>query len=140
MNTNNVIGVTEFIRDALLRVDQIKAKCEQHFIPQVCKLLEWEGKQHGITLEFIEAMPQVNGLRYEMQIPLDGLDVYDLRTVCNNLKCLTSWEPEDEEFSAFDMHGYAMSMGDGDDSNAVYMRNGKLCVWVRGWRNLGEPE
>ena len=139
--SNNVISIAQFVRDALVKVNQIKAKAEATFIPQVCKLLEWDSSSkaaHGITIEFIEAMPQVSGLRYELQIPLDGLDVYDLRNVCNNLKCLTSWEPEDEEFSAFDMHGYAFSMGDGDDSGAVYMRNGKLCVWVRGWANLGD--
>jgi hypothetical protein len=133
MNTTNVISIAQFVRDTLLKVDQIKAKCEATFIPQVCKLLDWEGKAHGITIEFVEAMHQVSGLRYELAIPLDDLDVYDLRRVCDNLKCLTSWEPEEEEFSGFLMHGYSFSMGDGDDSGAVYMRNGKLCVWVRGW-------
>ena len=110
-------------------------KCHEHFVPQVAQLIGTPIYEPArFVIEFIEAMPQVSGLRFEMQINVDGLDIFELSELLNNLKALTSWEPETEGMCGFTLNGFAFTMGDGDDGQAVYMRNGKLCVWVRAWK------
>lgn len=117
---------------ALKQLEEMKAKCKSHFIPQVHKQIAMGGLP--IEIEFIEAMTAVSGLRFEMQIGIEGLDVFTLTSLCQRMTALAGWEPTHPDMCGFSMHGYTFTMGDGDDGGAVYIRNGKLCVWVRGWR------
>lgn len=109
-------------------------KCKEHFIPQVATLIAWPEATECFNIEFIEAMVQVSGLRFELQIDIDGLTHDELMMALGALECLTHWEPGEDGYQpGFSMNGYTFTIGDGDDAGAIYMRNGKLCVWVRCW-------
>ena len=110
-------------------------KCHKYFVPQVQDLTGMAHMTERFQIEFIEAMSEVCGLRFEMQIDLNGLDLYDLKTLLHKIEALCRWEPlHDPDMCGFTLNGYTFTMGDGDDYQAVYMRNGKLCVWVRAWK------
>lgn len=83
------------------------------------------------TVEFVEEMPIVSGVRFAMIIhtaPEIGLD--DLRGMLDRLEKYTGWEDP-----GFFYAGFNWRLGDGDDLGAVYMSRGKLCVWLRGWKD-----
>jgi hypothetical protein len=110
-------------------------KCHEHFVPQVIKLISGRRAIEHFQIEFMEAMTQVNGLRFEMQIDIEGMLAYDLRTMLARMDSLCSWEPTTPSMNAgFSLNGFTFTMGDGDDTGAVYIRNGKVCVWVRAWK------
>ena len=110
-------------------------ECTTHFVPQVLSLIGGRRIEDHFKIEFIEAMPAVSGLRFEMQIDIEGMMAYDLRSMLLRMDALCMWEPgENDETCGFHLHGYRFQLGDGDDASAVYIRNGKLCVWVRAWR------
>lgn len=117
----------------LMLPDMIE-KCNEHFVPQVQKLTGGRRAVEHFTIEFMEEMKQVNGLRFEMQIDIEGMLAYDLKQMLQRLDALCSWEPRTPVECGFTLNGYTFTVGDGDDTNAVYIRNGKVCVWVRAWK------
>jgi hypothetical protein len=129
------IDIAKQIADHVAMLPGMIDKCHDHFIPQVLSLIGARRDSHHFQIEFIEAMPQVSGLRFEMQIDIEGMMGYDLRTMLLRMDALCMWEPgSDPETCGFSLNGYTFTMGDGDDAGAVYVRNGKLCVWVRAWK------
>jgi hypothetical protein len=110
-------------------------ECTKRFVPQVQALTDMSVDEmkdsKRFKIEFIETM--FSGLMFEMQINIDDLDIWGLKVLLHNLTALTCWAPSTPDMQGINLHGYRFEMGDGDDTGAVYMRNGKLCVWVRGW-------
>jgi len=129
------IDLAKAMREHLDMLPGMIDKCHKHFIPMVAKMIGWPESPERFQIEFIEAMTQVSGLRFELQIDVEGITLAELQMITDGLAPLCSWEPGTEEYEpGFSLNGYTFTMGDGDDTGAVYMRNGKLCVWVRAWK------
>ena len=129
------IDLAKQVAEHVAMLPDMIEKCSKHFIPQVQTLLAWPEEHERFVIEFIEAMPMTQGLMFEMQIDIEGLNLYELKITLASLECLCSWEPSTPDMCGFTLNGYSFQMGDGDDMGAVYIRNGKLCVWVRAWKD-----
>jgi hypothetical protein len=107
---------------------------EKEFVPIVRNALEdsqftsWKEAEYRV--DFKEDMLQVNGVMCYLTIKLaDNTFIDDLKIVIARLEEFTTFEREPYRYL-----DYGWSLGDGDDGQAVFFEQGKLCIWLRGWK------
>lgn len=104
------------------------------FIPMVTERLPDDVVQNSQTnVEFIcEMSPAVvRGLMFHLIIDFgkQAINMQELLMINRQLDqfCVL-------EMDVVEIDGYQFRLGDGDDSDAVFLHDGKFKIWLRGWQ------
>jgi hypothetical protein len=123
-----VIDISKEMKRYLDMLPGMADKLREHYTPIVRR--RCSAHRIETTVEFVEAMPAVGGLMFAFVVHMaPHMLASDLADLCMALDYFTGWEDE-----GFEYEGYNWRLGDGDDTQAVYLHNGKLCIWARGWK------
>lgn len=112
--------------------DDLEMKLYALFVPGVKTKLKESGidtANLGFSVQFVEGMPEVSGVRYELTVIINGqwilsdfLDLAEtLNEYCTNEERVT-------------LAGHEFLLGDGDDLQAVWFAGGLIHIWLRGWK------
>lgn len=121
------------MKDHKMSVDMVPA-LRAHYLPMINDRLTLFGVKppSGTSFYFVERMDVVSGLRFEVALDFGTLTFDQLTPVIHALDyfCVT-----DEYENGLVLDGYRFLLGDGDDTQAVRLEDGKFKIWLRGWKH-----
>ena len=80
---------------------------------------------------FVKEMQRVNGVLMHLTAePVRTLTMQEMIDFASRFDYFSNCEAK----AYMQHHGYAFSLGDGDDSSAVTFEGGKFKIWLRGWK------
>lgn len=105
---------------------------KEQFIPQVKARCEGLGLDLVYGVKFIEHRSEVDLMLYHLTItPVSISQDPTLTEIAALCKALEPFTCSDEAPFAFG--GRDWRLGDGDDTLATFMNDGRFCIWLRGW-------
>lgn len=105
---------------------------KEHFIPQVKARCEDLGLDLMYGIKVIGHVANVDMIMMNLTITAVSISqdptLTEIATLCNALEHFTH-----NEDAPFAFGGRDWRLGDGDDTLATFMSEGRFCIWLRGW-------